>query len=44
MNLVGWKCRHGRMIFGKRLFNLEFSTPLNNLSGQVITQIGKVLV
>ena len=37
LNLFSWKCRHGRTIFGRRLFNLEFNTPLHNLSGQVIT-------
>ena len=44
LNLFDWKHRHGRTIFSKRLFNKEFSTPLHNLSGQMINQIGKVPV
>ena len=42
LNLFDWESRHGRTTFGRRLFNLEFRMPLRNLSGQMITKIGKV--
>ena len=42
LNLFDWEYGHGRTTFGRRLFNWKFSTPLRNLSGQMITKIGKV--
>ena len=42
LNLFDWEYRCRRMTSGRRLFNWEFSTPLCNLSGQMITKVGKV--
>ena len=44
LDLFDWEYRCDRTTFGKRLFNQEFSTPLRNLSSQMITKIGKVLI
>ena len=44
LNLIGWRCRHDRTLFGKRLFDLELSMSLHNLGSQVMAQIRKVPV
>ena len=44
LNLNGWRYRYYKTLFGRRLIDLELSTPLRNLSSQVVAQIGQVLV